>query len=30
VGVVIHDKGYAAALERQWNNLVESEDVVRG
>ena len=30
VGVVIHDKGYAAALERQWNNLVESDDVVRG
>lgn len=30
VGVVIHDKGYAAALERQWNNLVESNDVVRG
>lgn len=30
VGVVIHDKGYAAALERQWNNLVESGDVVRG
>lgn len=29
VGVVIHDKGYAAALERQWNNLVESGDVVR-
>lgn len=30
VGVVIHDKQYAAALERQWNNLVESGDVVRG
>lgn len=30
VGVVIHDKGYAAALERQWNNLVESGDVLRG
>lgn len=30
VGVVIHDKRYAAALERQWNNLVESQDVVRG
>ncbi len=30
VGVVIHDKGYATALERQWNNLVESGDVVRG
>lgn len=30
VGVVLHDKGYAVALERQWNNLVESGDVVRG
>lgn len=30
VGVVIHDRGYATALERQWNNLVESGDVVRG
>lgn len=30
VGVVIHDTGYATALERQWNNLVESRDVVRG
>lgn len=30
VGVVIHDKGYATALERQWNNLVESGDVLRG
>jgi phosphatidylserine/phosphatidylglycerophosphate/cardiolipin synthase-like enzyme len=30
VGVVINDHGYASALERQWNNLVESEDVVLG
>jgi phosphatidylserine/phosphatidylglycerophosphate/cardiolipin synthase-like enzyme len=29
VGVLIHDKEYAAALERQWNNLIESGDVVR-
>lgn len=30
VGVLIHDKGYAEDLERQWSNLVESGDVVRG
>lgn len=30
VGIVIRDRGYAAALERQWNNLVESGDVIRG
>jgi phosphatidylserine/phosphatidylglycerophosphate/cardiolipin synthase-like enzyme len=29
VGVVIHDQGDALALERQWNNLIESGDVVR-
>jgi phosphatidylserine/phosphatidylglycerophosphate/cardiolipin synthase-like enzyme len=28
-GVLIHDKGYAGALERQWNNLIESAGVVR-
>ena len=27
-GVVVHDKGYATALERQWSNLVESKDVL--
>jgi hypothetical protein len=30
VGALIHDRGYAGALEHQWNNLVESGDVVRG
>jgi phosphatidylserine/phosphatidylglycerophosphate/cardiolipin synthase-like enzyme len=30
VGVVLHDRGYAQALETQWSNLVESGDVVRG
>lgn len=30
VGIVVHDSGYASALERQWNNLVESGDVVLG
>jgi phosphatidylserine/phosphatidylglycerophosphate/cardiolipin synthase-like enzyme len=30
VGVLIHDKGYAEALERQWTNLVQSGDVTRG
>ncbi len=29
VGVLIHDKHYAMALERQWNNLVESGGVVQ-
>ena len=29
VGALIHDKGYATALERQWSNLVESGGVVR-
>lgn len=29
VGVLIHDKGYATALEQQWSNLVESGGVVR-
>ena len=29
-GVLIHDKGYAEALERQWTNLVQSGDVRRG
>jgi len=28
-GVLIHDKTYAEDLERQWNNLIESGDVVR-
>ena len=30
VGIVVHDKGYAVALERQWNNLVQSGDVRLG
>ena len=30
VGVLIHDKSYAVALERQWSNLVESGGVVQG
>jgi phosphatidylserine/phosphatidylglycerophosphate/cardiolipin synthase-like enzyme len=30
VGIVVHDKGYAVALERQWNNLIESGDVQLG
>jgi phosphatidylserine/phosphatidylglycerophosphate/cardiolipin synthase-like enzyme len=30
VGALIYDRGYAGALEHQWNNLVESGDVVRG
>jgi phosphatidylserine/phosphatidylglycerophosphate/cardiolipin synthase-like enzyme len=30
VGVILHDRGYAQALETQWSNLVESGDVVRG
>jgi phosphatidylserine/phosphatidylglycerophosphate/cardiolipin synthase-like enzyme len=30
VGALIHDKGYATALERQWNALVEAGGVVRG
>jgi PLD-like domain len=29
VGVLIHEKGYAEGLERQWNNLIESGDVIR-
>lgn len=29
VGVLIHDKNYAQALERQWSNLVQSGDVRR-
>ncbi len=29
-GALFHDRGYAGALEHQWNNLVESGDVVRG
>lgn len=29
VGVLIHDKNYAVALERQWSNLVDSGGVVR-
>jgi len=29
VGVLIHDKGYAEGLERQWGNLIDSKDVVR-
>jgi hypothetical protein len=29
-GVLIHDKNYAEALERQWTNLVQSGDVKRG
>ncbi|MEO8901721.1 MAG: DISARM system phospholipase D-like protein DrmC [Polyangiaceae bacterium] len=29
VGVLIHDKGYATAVERQWSNLIESGGVVR-
>lgn len=29
VGVLIHDKGYALAVERQWSNLIESGGVVR-
>jgi phosphatidylserine/phosphatidylglycerophosphate/cardiolipin synthase-like enzyme len=28
-GVLIHDRGYAEALERQWANLIESGDVER-
>jgi phosphatidylserine/phosphatidylglycerophosphate/cardiolipin synthase-like enzyme len=28
VGVLVSDPGYALALERQWENLVQSEDVV--
>jgi phosphatidylserine/phosphatidylglycerophosphate/cardiolipin synthase-like enzyme len=30
VGVLIQDKAYAEALERQWTNLVQSGDVRRG
>lgn len=30
VGIVVHDKGYALALEQQWNNLIASKDVVLG
>ncbi|MEN9579223.1 MAG: hypothetical protein RJA70_2232 [Pseudomonadota bacterium] len=30
VGIVAHDKGYAGSLEQQWNNLVESGDVLTG
>lgn len=30
VGVLLHDKAYAVALERQWNNLVDAGEVVRG
>jgi phosphatidylserine/phosphatidylglycerophosphate/cardiolipin synthase-like enzyme len=30
VGVLIHDRSYAEALERQWTNLVQSGDVTRG
>ncbi len=30
VGIVVHDRGYASALEQQWNNLVASGDVVMG
>jgi phosphatidylserine/phosphatidylglycerophosphate/cardiolipin synthase-like enzyme len=28
VGVLVHDKNYAVALERQWSNLVDSGGVV--
>lgn len=30
VGIIVHDKGYAVALERQWNNLVESGEMRLG
>jgi phosphatidylserine/phosphatidylglycerophosphate/cardiolipin synthase-like enzyme len=30
VGVVIRDAAYAKALETQWNNLIQSGDVVKG
>lgn len=30
VGIVVHDRGYAAALETQWNNLVAAGLVSRG
>jgi len=30
VGVRIRDKKFARELERQWNNLIDSKDVVRG